>query len=144
MFDPENFIGYILKSTGRAFSNKVNTEIKQLGLPINIEQVGIIFRLNFFPGSTQKEIADFFLKDKTTIARILGTMERNDLIIRVPSEVDKRLNLLYLTNKGKKVQKELAKVAMSAAQKSVNNINEEELEITKRVLKQIRSNLETD
>ena len=64
MINPENFIGYLIKSSGRAFANQVNSKIKELGLPITVEQVGIIFRLFFFPGSTQKEIAEFFLRIK--------------------------------------------------------------------------------
>lgn len=142
MINPENFIGYLIKSSGRAFANSVNAKIKELGLPITVEQVGIIFRLFFFPGSTQKEIAEFFFKDKTTITRILGTMERNDLLVRVPSETDKRTNLLYLTNKGKELQGVLAKVAMGTSQEAVKGVDEKELEIAKKVLKQIRENLE--
>ncbi len=142
MINPEEFIGYLIKSSGRAFANQVNAKIKELGLPITVEQVGIIFRLFFFPGSTQTEIAEFFFKDKTTITRVLGTMEKNNLLVRVPSESDKRINLLYLTNKGKEVQEVLAKVAMETSLKSTNNVDPKELEIAKKVLRQIRENLE--
>jgi len=142
MISPENFIGYLIKSSGRVFANQVNAKIKELGLPITVEQVGIIFRLSFFPGSTQKDIADFFFKDKTTITRIIGTMERNNILVRVPSEKDKRINLLYLTNKGKEVQGIVSKVAMEASSQATEGIDEKDLEIAKRVLKQIRENLE--
>lgn len=142
MLNPDNFIGYLIKSSGRAFANEVNSKIKELGLPMTVEQVGIIFRLFFHPGQTQKDMAEFFLKDKTTIARIIGTMEKNSLLVRVPSETDKRINLLYLTNKGKDVQGVLAKVALETSDKAKAGIDEKELEIAKKVLKQIRENLE--
>lgn len=142
MFNPEDFIGYILKSTGRAFANQVNNKIKALGLPVNVEQVGIIFRLHHFPGRTQKDIADFFLKDKTTIARIIGTMERNSLVVRVPGELDKRVNLLYLTNTGKEYVDILAKIALETANEATEDIDEKDLAIAKKVLKKIRGNLE--
>jgi DNA-binding MarR family transcriptional regulator len=142
MFNPENFIGYLLKSSGRAFSNAVNNCIKEKGLPITIEQMGIIFRLTLHPGSTQKEISEFFFKDKTTIARVVGTMERNSLLVRVPSEIDKRINLLYLTTKGKSLQGDLAISAKSTAETAISGIDPDELTICKKVLKQIRKNLE--
>jgi DNA-binding MarR family transcriptional regulator len=142
VLNPENFIGYQLKTSGRAFTNEVNSRVKELGLPITIEQIGIIFRLFFNPGTTQKDIAGFFCKDKTTIARIVGTMERNDLVVRVPSEIDKRINLLYLTNKGKELQSILIKVVLETSEKAAKGISKEELEITKKVLNQIKINLD--
>jgi len=142
--NPEKFIGYLIKSAGRAFANNVNKKIKELGLKVTVEQVGIIFRLTYMPGRTQQDLAEFFLKDKTTIARILGTMEKNNIVVRVPSEVDKRTNLLYLTNKGKEVQSTLAVAAIGVSDKAIENIDAAELEVCKRVLNQIRINLENE
>lgn len=142
MLNPEKLIGYLLKSSGRAFTNEVNACVKAKGLDITIEQIGIVFRLSHLPGSTQKEIAEFFSKDKTTIARVVGTMEKNDLLVRVPSESDKRINKLYLTNKGKEMENELSKTAMSISKRATEGVNEEDLEACKRVLRQIRLNLE--
>lgn len=142
MLNPDKLIGYLLKSSGRAFTNEVNACVKAKGLGITIEQIGIVFRLSFLPGSTQKEIADFFNKDKTTVARVVGTMEKNDLLVRVPSETDKRINKLYLTNKGKEMENELSKTAMSISEKATDGISEKELETCKKVLRQIRENLE--
>ena len=73
---------------------------------------------------------------------IVGNMEKNNLLVRVPSETDKRINLLYLTNKGKELQSVLFKAAMETSEKAVGGIDEKELEIAKKVLKQIRENLE--
>lgn len=144
MLEPEKFIGYLIKSAGRAFANNVNKKIKELGLQVTVEQVGIVFRLCHIPGLTQQDLAEFFFKDKTTIARIIGTMEKNNLLVRVPSESDKRTNLLYLTNKGKEVQSVLAMAAIGVSDKAINDIDPEELEVCKRVLNQIRINLENE
>ena len=69
-------------------------------------------------------------------------MERNDLVVRLPSETDKRINLLYLTNKGKKLQSILIKVVLDTSEKAAKSISEEELKITKKVLNQIKINLD--
>lgn len=140
--NPSDFIGYLIKSSGLAFAKTVNKRIKAHGLPITIEQVGIIFRLNFFPGITQNELAEFFFKDKTTIARTISTMEKNNLLLRVPSEKDKRVNLLYLTNKGKELQEVLQQIALDTSKVALKGIDKKELEITKKVLSEIRTNLE--
>lgn len=140
--DPENFIGYLIKSSARGFTNQVNQQIKLLGLPLTVEQVGIIFKLTLSPGVTQKDLADFFVKDKTTIARVVTVMEKNALVQRVPCESDKRVNRLYITKKGKELHGVLANVALAAGEKATKDISEQELSICKTVLLKIKQNLE--
>lgn len=140
--DPSNSIGYLIKSSGRSFTNEVNAKIKEQGLSITVEQVGILFRLCMCHNVTQKDIAEFFGRDKTTVARVVGTMEKNNLLVRVPSENDKRINYLHLTNKGKEAQSVLAKIAKETIKLAEEGISKEELETCKRVLRKIRSNIE--
>lgn len=142
--NPNDFIGYLIKSSGRAFSNEVNKKIKELGIPVTIEQVGIIFRLCYSGGCTQNELADFFYKDKTTITRTISSMEKNNLVLRVPSEIDKRVNLLYLTNKGKELQSVLKDIAVQTSENALEGIDKKELSVAKKVLAQIRTNLENE
>lgn len=141
--NPEDFIGYLIKSGARSFTNEVNQQIKLLGLPITVEQVGIIFKLTMSPGITQKELAEFFLKDKTTIARVVSVMERNGLVERVPAMLDKRINQLYIAEKGKELHSTLSKIAIDAGEKATRGIPEDELLICKRVLTQIKNNLKS-
>ena len=144
MIEPEKFLGYLIRSSGRAFANNVNKKIKEKGLNITIEHVGLMFKISHAPGSSQQELSCYFFKDKTTIARVLTTMEKNNMVLRVPSEKDKRTNLLYLTNKGKEVLEQLADAAMEVVGKATVGVDEAELEICKKVLNQIRVNLEDE
>ena len=52
------------------------------------------------------------------------------------------INLLYLTNKGKELQSILIKVVLETSEKAAKGISKEELEITKKVLNQIKINLD--
>ncbi|MFT6715628.1 MAG: DNA-binding MarR family transcriptional regulator [Saprospiraceae bacterium] len=141
-FNPKDFIGYLLKSAGQSFTNRVNKKIKEHGFLLTIEQVGIVFRLYYFEGATQRDLAEFFCKDKTTITRTVNAMEKNNLLVRIPSNNDKRVNLLYLTSKGKELQSIFAKIALSTSKEALKNIDEAELETTKKVLSKIKENLD--
>ena len=141
-FNPKDFIGYLLKSAGQAFTNTINKKIKEHGYSLTIEQVGIVFGLYYFEGATQKDLAEFFYKDKTTITRTVNAMEKNNLLVRIPSNYDKRVNLLYLTSKGKELQGVFAKIALETSKKALKNIEDSELETTKKVLAKIKENLD--
>jgi len=140
--NPKDFIGYLLKSAGQAFTNTINKKIKEHGFSLTIEQVGIVFRLYYVEGATQRELAEFFYKDKTTITRTVNAMEKNNLLVRIPSKDDKRVNLLYLTNKGKELQGVFAKIALDTSRKALKDIDKSELETTKKVLSEIKENLD--
>jgi DNA-binding MarR family transcriptional regulator len=144
MIEPDKFLGYLIRSSGRAFANNVNKKIKDRGLNVTIEHVGLMFKISHVPGSSQQELSSYFFKDKTTIARVLTTMEKNNMVLRVPSDKDKRTNLLYLTNKGKEVLQELSEAAKEVVVIATEGVDEEELEVCKKVLNKIRINLEGD
>lgn len=51
------------------------------------------------PGHPQDELAKNLCLDKSTVARTLSHLEKNDYIIRMPNEKDKRQSLVYPTEK---------------------------------------------
>jgi len=58
---------------------------------------------------TQKELASMLDMSKQSLAEVLGKLEKNDLITRVPAEADKRVLIIQLTDEGKKIAEELGK-----------------------------------
>ena len=63
-------------------------------------QVSFIFTLFRFPGSSQEEVAKHLELDKTTVARALYKMEKNQIVKRIKDDKDQRVLRLYLTDKG--------------------------------------------
>lgn len=56
-------------------------------------------------GSNQDEIAFKFNKDKSLVSRILKSLEKSGFILRKQDEEDKRYHRIYLTEKGKEMEK---------------------------------------
>ena len=51
-------------------------------------------------GQPQNDLALITDRDKASLARLIDTMERKGLVVRVPSKEDKRIKLVHITKKG--------------------------------------------
>jgi DNA-binding MarR family transcriptional regulator len=60
----------------------------------------------------------------------------------MPDINDRRNNLIHLTDTGKNLQQSTTLVVKAVANKTLNDISEEELDISRQVLKKIMTNLQ--
>ena len=143
-FKTQESIAFLLRQAFWGFKGVMNSKLKSLGHDFSMEQGGVLMRLGMNDGLPQNELAAFLGKDKTTIARLIDSMEKSLLVIRVASSVDKRIKLVYRTNKGKSVQKDVHSCIKETLGESLKGVSYEDEEITKKVLKRIFDNLELD
>lgn len=109
--EKDEHIGRIISQIyrkGRIFFTK---ELAEYGLGSG--QMMFLFQLYRKDGVTQDELAHILYIDKGTTARALNTLEKQNFIQRVTSEIDKRAKLIYLTDKAKKLQREIETVLES-------------------------------
>lgn len=139
--DPEQSLFFLIRRTSKAFREKVNQNFAKAGYDVTGEQWRIIRCLWHNDGQRQQDLADIFHKDKTAITRIVDSMEKRDLVVRIPDKIDRRQNLIYLTNKGKRLQEELMKIFMETSLEAQKGIETEQLDIVENVLKKINDNL---
>jgi MarR family transcriptional regulator, organic hydroperoxide resistance regulator len=127
-------IGYLAGRVKRELTRLLARKLCDAGGQITAEQFSLLMMLWLEDGRNQQDLADLYGKDKTSIARMLQTMERHGLIIRVPDEKDKRNNLLYITQKGLEIRAKLFPTLQSSLQETEAGISAEELETCKSVL----------
>ena len=96
---------YLCAEFSHKFGQALAAEFKQHNIDITAEQFSILVVLWYRDGVSQKEISEQLNRDKTTITRVLINMKKNKLIKQVTDAADNRSNLVYLTAKGKEVQK---------------------------------------
>jgi len=87
------------------FGQAMAAAFKQHKIDITAEQFAVLVVLWYQDGISQKEISEKLNRDKTTITRVLMNMKKSKLIKQVTDVEDNRSNLVYLTAKGKEVQK---------------------------------------
>lgn len=78
-------------------------------------------------GITQKELAEKNLCTPATITGMLGKLEANHYVRRLPDEVDKRIMRVYLTPEGKKLADHSEAFMKSMVDQLFEGFSDEEL-----------------
>ncbi len=136
----ESFL-HLLNVTDKLIKGSLGKALQNSGFTITPEQFSILVSLWSKNGQCQYELATCQGKDRASITRLIDGMEKENLVVRIPSEKDRRIKLVYLTNKAKNLQNEILEVVKDATEKAEMDISGNEIEITKNVLKKMIANL---
>ena len=139
--DSEQSLFPLIKRTSKAFRSRLNHSFAKAGHDVTSEQWRILRCLWHKDGQRQQDLADVVHKDKTSITRIVDCMERRDLVVRVHDRLDRRQNLIYLTNKGKRLQEELIQIVGKTSVEAYQGVAPEDLDTVRRVLARLHDNL---
>ncbi len=137
----ENII-YRIGELSRLLHKKITAEFAAQNFGVTVEQFGILALLWYNEGITQQEIANTLNRDKTTVARVVQNMIKQNLIVKIPDQLDKRNKRIFLTQKGKTLQKEMVEASGAVYFKALENIPPNDIEHCLRVLGIIENNLE--
>ncbi|WP_019217164.1 MarR family winged helix-turn-helix transcriptional regulator [Legionella tunisiensis] len=80
-------------------------------------------------GLTQAEMHKRIGIEQPTAVRTLDRMERDGFILRKPSSDDRRVVLIYLTEKAQQCKKEIDRCAIQLNELALTGFNEEEKQI---------------
>lgn len=140
-FQLEESFGYILGRAARTMGAHINRHLDAMGIEITCEQWAILVSLWQKDGQTQQELAMQTCKDKTSMTRLIDTMEKHKLLARTANDKDRRQKRIVLTPKGKKIYEEVVgqmKLILNQVEKT---IDPKKVEICKDVLCQVYSQL---
>ena len=137
----EHNIIYQVGETSRLIHKKITAIFQERGFDVTVEQFGVLALLWYKEGMKQQDIADSLNRNKATIARIVENMINRNLIVKVPDQLDKRNKLIFLTQKGKALQKEMVESSGIIYFQALKSISSEDLEKFLSILNQITENL---
>lgn len=106
------------------------------------EQWLLLKKLHERNGQIQNDLAFITDRSKTSLTRLIGTMEKKGLVYRVGCEADRRVNRVYYTEKGKAIFAQAEPVFLEVVEQLTENLSEEQVELTIEALKQIIKNAE--
>lgn len=136
----ENII-YQIGETSRLVHKRITAIFSERGFDVTVEQFGVLALLWYKEGVKQQDIADGLKRNKTTITRIVENMINRNLIVKVPDQLDKRNKLIYLTQKGKALQKEMVESSGLVYYQTISNITSKDIDKCLVILKQMMKNL---
>ena len=124
-----------------AIARRLQKKFNSAGLNLTIEQWSVLYHLWKKDGISQQELCNASFRDKPSITRLVDNLEKLDLVKRVPSDSDRRINLIYLTKQSQKLQDESMGLAEETLNEALTGVPVERIEICKEVLKVVYDNL---
>ena len=124
------------------FGFLVQKAFREQGLDVSKEQWSVLKRLRVNDGQPQNDLAFITHRDKTSMTRLVNTMESKDLVIRKSDEKDRRINRIFLTAHGKEVIEKVTPIMYDLIPKVQESLSEKEIETLIETLKKIKHKME--
>jgi len=135
-------IGGMLGRASHKMRLLLDKVLVQNKLDLNVEQFLLLKCLSFNDGINQQELSKIIDRDKTTIARIVSKMEKKNMVLRIHSKEDKRMNNVYITNLGKDILVNVDPYLKTINDILKSSITEEEFGVLQRVLEKLVDQIE--
>ena len=104
----------------------------------------LLKRLQEMNGESQHNLAFLTNRDKASLARLITTMEKKNLVARIPSESDHRINRIYITTHGEKILKQAMPVVKEMIGEMQKGISENERISAIQTLKKLMNNIKSE
>ena len=132
---------FITGKASTAIARRLQKKFNNAELNLTIEQWSVLYHLWKQDGISQQELCNATFRDKPSITRLVDNLEKLQLVKRVPSESDRRINLIYLTKQSQKLQEYTMTLAEETLNEALESVPPERIEICKEVLQIVYDNL---
>ena len=136
-------LGLLIRSAHNSMTERFVQNVFNSGLDISMDQWMILGPIWQLGSPSQKELGEICFRDKPSITRIIDSLEKKSLVVRVPDQIDHRIKRVILTNAGKQLFYDVLPIMERTREEVRGNIPEEEIQIFKNVLSKIIKNLKS-
>jgi DNA-binding MarR family transcriptional regulator len=140
-FKKGELYSFVTGKASTAIARRLQKKFNSAGLNLTIEQWSVLYHLWKQEGMSQQELCNATFRDKPSITRLVDNLEKLDLVKRVPSENDRRINLIYLTRQSQKLQEQSMNLAEQTLNEALETVPVEKIEVCKEVLQIVYDNL---
>ena len=124
-----------------AVARRLQKNFRNAGLEITIEQWSVLYHLWKEDRLSQQELCNRTFRDKPSITRLIDNLEKQQLVKRVASPTDRRINLVQLTEAAKDLQQITIDLANQTMAEALVGVDKKEIEIVKSVFQRVYDNL---
>lgn len=132
---------FITGQASTAIARRLQKNFRENGIEITIEQWSILYHLWKEDGISQQQLCDASFRDKPSITRLVDNLEKINLVKRVASVNDRRINMIYLTEEARQLQDKLMELANQTLNEALEGVTNGQIEIAKEVLQKVYDNL---
>lgn len=135
-------LGVFLNFVRNRFKQNVNDAFMQGGYDITAEQFLLLDTLWTEGVLTQQQIADYMLKDKNSVVKLVDSLETKKLVARVNNPKDRRQNFVTVSKKADKIKDSVTNIAISSVDEITEGISDNELQVFISVLDKMAQNMD--
>lgn len=134
-------LGPWLGKTMKLIDNKLEDILEENNLDLSKTQFIILKNVQVNEGICQNQLAFFADRNKSSLTRMINTLEKKNYLARVASKDDRRMNMLIITKEGERVLKNAEPFFLKIKNLIEIGLTEEEIESTINTLKKIQQNI---
>lgn len=82
------------------FSRMVERTLREVGVNLTPEEAQVLLFSRIMAGSSVTELSRFLIRDRTTVTRLLASLEQKGYVLRVQDERDRRVQRVQVTVEG--------------------------------------------
>ncbi|MGK0391691.1 MAG: DNA-binding MarR family transcriptional regulator [Maribacter sp.] len=139
----KNFGAYIDR-TIKIIRHNYTRAFKKIGVDITTEQWVILDSLYENDGLSQNELASDSFKNAPTVSRIIDLLCKKGYTKRMPSKLDRRKHLIFITTEGKVLYEKTFPVVETLRKQGWENLNDQDYDDFLRIMNQVFSNFEEE
>lgn len=132
---------FITGKASIAIARRLQKKFNGASLNLTIEQWSVLCQLWKHDGISQQDLCDKTFRDKPSITRLVDNLEKLQLVKRVSSDSDRRINLVYLTRQGIRLEDHTMQLAEETLNEALAGIPGEHINLCKEILHQVYENL---
>ena len=139
--ESEITLGMLIGQIHRLSTKRFVQNSHMHGLEISLDQWLVLGPVWKNDGISQKEISEYCGKDKTSVTKIIDTLEKKNLVVRVADQLDHRVKRVVLSQKGRELFLSALPVMAQTRDELRSGISDKEIEALKSILSKIYKNL---
>jgi DNA-binding MarR family transcriptional regulator len=140
-FKKGELYSFVTGKASIAIARRLQKKFNVASLRITIEQWSVLYQLWKQDGLSQQELCNATFRDKPSITRLVDNLEKLQLVKRVASADDRRINRICLTKMGIKLQEQSMLLAELTLNEALDGVPPEQIDICKEVLQLVYDNL---
>ncbi len=140
-FKKGELYSFVTGKASTAIARRLQKKFNNANLNITIEQWSVLYHLWKLDGISQQELCNATYRDKPSITRLVDNLEKLDLVKRVASDTDRRINKIFVTKHSLKLQEETMGLAEETLNEALDSVPADKIDVCKEVLKIVYDNL---
>ncbi len=137
----EELFGILSGRISMIINRYLSNKFKEANLGVTVEQWTVLSCLWEKDKVSQQSLSKITLRDQPSMTRLIDNLEKQKMVIRVADPIDRRSNLIFLTEKGMALEKQATEIVKQAIKTSLATISDEDIFICRNTLKRILNNL---